>query len=178
MRFQIVPRIEGQHGGGNVEFAYLNEPQAALLIAFMRNSEIVVKFKVALVKGFYDMRAQLASKPAPQPVHPLPAPANLLYCFLEAAKILETPVHIAQIEAVKTVRIQTGTDFSNLLAHAPAQNDIKPDEEMLEPTELGKLFGINGKNMNLKLLELGLQERKDDSWIATDAGRSLCTKHA
>lgn len=48
--------------GSDTEFALLNEPQSALLIAFMRNSAIVVAFKVALVKGFYDMRAALADQ--------------------------------------------------------------------------------------------------------------------
>lgn len=57
--FEIQPRLHGQHGGGDVEYALLNEPQSSLLIAFMRNSAIVVAFKVALVKGFYDMRAEL-----------------------------------------------------------------------------------------------------------------------
>lgn len=39
------------------DVAFLNEPQSTLLITFMRNSEIVVKFKVALVKAFYELRA-------------------------------------------------------------------------------------------------------------------------
>lgn len=42
--------------GRRTEFAFLNEPQATLLITFMRNSEIVVRFKVELVKAFYEMR--------------------------------------------------------------------------------------------------------------------------
>lgn len=35
---------------------YLNEQQATLLIALMKNSEIVVRFKVALVKAFYELK--------------------------------------------------------------------------------------------------------------------------
>lgn len=42
------------------EFAYLNEQQATLLISMMRNSPKVVKFKIALVKAFYEMRQALA----------------------------------------------------------------------------------------------------------------------
>ena len=37
----------------------LNEPQATLLITFMKNSPVVRKFKVGLVKEFYRMREQL-----------------------------------------------------------------------------------------------------------------------
>lgn len=58
--------FEMRHGYNNceVEIANLNEPQSALLIAFMRNSEIVVKFKLALIKEFYRMRQELQSKQA------------------------------------------------------------------------------------------------------------------
>lgn len=35
---------------------YLNEQQATLLLTYLRNSEIVRKFKVALVKEFYEIR--------------------------------------------------------------------------------------------------------------------------
>ena len=48
-------------GGLPTEIAYLNEPQATLLITFLRNSEIVVRFKVALVKAFYELRDRLAA---------------------------------------------------------------------------------------------------------------------
>jgi phage regulator Rha-like protein len=37
----------------------LNEPQSTLLTTFMRNSTVVVRFKVELVKQFYDMRREL-----------------------------------------------------------------------------------------------------------------------
>ncbi len=41
---------------------YLNEQQATLLMTFLDNSEIVVKFKVELVKQFYHMRQILLEK--------------------------------------------------------------------------------------------------------------------
>jgi phage regulator Rha-like protein len=50
-------------GGLPTEFAYLNEPQSTLLITYMRNSEIVRRFKIALVKAFYELRN--AVLPAP-----------------------------------------------------------------------------------------------------------------
>lgn len=42
--------------GRPVVFAYLNEQQTTLLITFMRNSEIVINFKINLVKAFYKMK--------------------------------------------------------------------------------------------------------------------------
>lgn len=47
-------------GGGNpVRVALLNEQQSTLLMSFMRNTEQVIEFKVALVDGFFAMAEQL-----------------------------------------------------------------------------------------------------------------------
>lgn len=62
--FEIDP-FDTAGGIQTREVAFLNEPQATLLITFLRNSEIVVKFKVALVKAFYELRDRLAVSPAP-----------------------------------------------------------------------------------------------------------------
>lgn len=59
VRFEIRPRLKGQHGGGDVELALLNEPQATLLISMMRNTAIVVECKVRLVEEFFRMRDAL-----------------------------------------------------------------------------------------------------------------------
>lgn len=48
-----------KRGGHPVRTAVLNEPQSTLLMTFMRNTEQVVAFKVALVKAFYRMAQQL-----------------------------------------------------------------------------------------------------------------------
>lgn len=52
LAFQTRSRLQGKHGGSDVEYALLNEGQATLLITFMRNTEKVIDFKVALVKAF------------------------------------------------------------------------------------------------------------------------------
>ncbi len=41
------------------EVAILNEQQAYFLVTLMRNSEKVIKFKLALVKAFFEMREQI-----------------------------------------------------------------------------------------------------------------------
>ena len=43
------------------EIALLNEQQAYFLITLMRNSEKVIRFKIALVKAFFEMREKLYS---------------------------------------------------------------------------------------------------------------------
>lgn len=106
VRFEIRPRLEGQHGGADVEYATLNEPQASLLIAFMRNSEIVVEFKVALVKGFFDMRAALAA-PAPAELSRLELLQLAMQSEVErlalAGKIAADAPKVAFAEAIRAI---------------------------------------------------------------------------
>jgi len=59
VRFEIRPREPGRHGGGDAEYALLNEPQATLLITYMRNSPVVREFKKRLVREFFAMAEQL-----------------------------------------------------------------------------------------------------------------------
>lgn len=61
VRFEIRPRAVGQHGGGDTEYALLNEDQATLLITYMRNNDVVRRFKIELVRSFGDMRRRLAA---------------------------------------------------------------------------------------------------------------------
>lgn len=53
-----VMRKDGR-GGEQGEIALLNEQQATLLITYLKNTDIVRKFKIALVKAFYEMRDRL-----------------------------------------------------------------------------------------------------------------------
>ena len=62
VRFEIRPRLKGQHGGGDVEIVLLNEPQSTLLITMMRNTAIVVDCKVRLIEEFYRMRDPLSQQ--------------------------------------------------------------------------------------------------------------------
>ena len=52
LTFQIAPRKGNRHGGGNVEYAELNEDQATYLITLFRNNDVVRRFKIRLVKAF------------------------------------------------------------------------------------------------------------------------------
>ncbi|PHR86009.1 MAG: phage regulatory protein/antirepressor Ant [Blastopirellula sp.] len=52
--FQTRP-FETAGGTQTKEYATLNEPQATLLMTYMRNSEIVKRFKIRLVKAFYEL---------------------------------------------------------------------------------------------------------------------------
>lgn len=54
LRFQTAKPSD--QGGRPQKYALLSEPQATLLLTFMRNSEVVVRFKVGLVKAFFELR--------------------------------------------------------------------------------------------------------------------------
>lgn len=53
--FEIHVVTRPQGGGTPAEFAILNEPQATLLLTYMRNSEIVRAFKKKLVREFWEL---------------------------------------------------------------------------------------------------------------------------
>ena len=57
--FEMRPRIDGLHGGGDTQYAVLNEQQATFLMTLMRNSPKVISFKKSLVKAFFEARTLL-----------------------------------------------------------------------------------------------------------------------
>lgn len=71
--FEIRP-FETAGGVQNREVAILNEQQATLLLTYMRNNEIVKKFKKHLVKSFFEIRNMLRTQ---QPAIPQTLPEAL-----------------------------------------------------------------------------------------------------
>ena len=63
VRFEITPS-ETKGGVQDRKIYRLNEPQATLLITFMKNTDRVADFKVELVRQFYAMRAELTRRHA------------------------------------------------------------------------------------------------------------------
>ena len=76
------------------------------------------------------------------------------------------------------VEKDTGIDCSKLLLASPAMDNIVAQDEMLEPTDLGKKVGISGKAMNVFLGSIGWQAKIKKQWVATDTGVDHYTKHA
>jgi phage antirepressor YoqD-like protein len=152
--FQIQPRLSGQHGGGDAEYACLNEQQATLLLTYMRNNEIVRNFKKALVKAFYEMRQQM-------PV-PVAIPTSLSAALRLAADQAET------IEQQK----------SKLEAAAPAVEFV---EKYVDSTGLKsfrqvcKLLNVKENDFRTFLMERQIMYRLGGEWTPyahhVDAGR-------
>lgn len=59
LRFEIALPQKGSKGGRPKKIYRLNEPQATLLITFLKNTDTVADFKTELVRQFYAMRAEL-----------------------------------------------------------------------------------------------------------------------
>ena len=62
MRFEITLPPKGSKGGRPKKIYWLNEPQATLLITFLKNTDTVADFKTELVRQFYIMRAELMKR--------------------------------------------------------------------------------------------------------------------
>jgi hypothetical protein len=56
LSFEMTTVTNSAGAKNNQKTYYLNEQQATLLITFMRNSQKVIEFKIALVKAFYEMK--------------------------------------------------------------------------------------------------------------------------
>lgn len=79
------------YNNAKVRVAMLNEQQATLLMTFQRNTEQVRRFKVALVKAFYEMAKALAA-PA------LTGPELMATALIEAQATLQAKdKHIAEL---------------------------------------------------------------------------------
>ena len=61
---QVAFEMRAGYNNAQVRVALLNEPQATLLMSFQKNTAEVIAFKVALVKGFFEMAEQIKNAPA------------------------------------------------------------------------------------------------------------------
>ena len=115
--FETRPREAGKHGGGDVEYATLNEQQSTLLLTYMRNSDIVRGFKKRLVKAFWEM----VNRPQIDPMQVLNDPAamrGLLLGYTEKVIALEELVGALTPKAEGFDTIAGGDGLVNLMTGA------------------------------------------------------------
>ena len=103
--------------------------------------------------------------------------ADTLETMLRVANMLAVPLHMAQVEAVKYVRLTHSVDFTPMLTLAPAQSGVTHTDEMLEPTELGKHFGVSAIKVNRMLEAAGLQVKGATRWEATKDAEGMWSLH-
>jgi hypothetical protein len=133
-----------------------------------------------LFKHFFKQPEQPAQVTPVIELTPAERGARIVRADLEVAALFGTPLHIAQTEAVKDALRLTGHDFTPLLLAAPAQSQIREEEQMLEPTDLAVKLGIGarGAAVNSLLERSGWQYRNSDGvWTATSIGQAHCFRH-
>lgn len=108
-------------------------------------------------------------------------PAQVAHTFIKAeldmALLFGVPTHLAQVEAVKAAKMEIGYDASRFLLLAPAQSNIPTEEQRLEPTELGKVFGVSAVKMNRMLEAAGLQKKVGLNWEAVGDAKLHSSSH-
>jgi phage regulator Rha-like protein len=132
VRFEIEP-FETSGGIQSREIALLDEPQASLLLTYMRNTEIVRAFKKKLVREFWEM-VQHRNRTRPLLPEDLPGALRLAADLAEqkAVLALENQQQAAKIEALEHL--------------------FMPGET---PTQFAKrLNGVNSQQINAYLVEL------------------------
>ena len=166
VRFEIAPRAKGQHGGGDVQFAILNEQQSTFLLTLMRNTEIVVRFKVELVKEFYRLRKEGVAKR-----NTIANPTNATRAHLLVVSMMQkigVRKEMAMAVALQAIHEDTG------LTTEPYRLALPSVEEPanLNQTQLGELLGIKSRAVGDILRDAGLMI-KDESGnrVVTELGR-------
>lgn len=129
--FEMRP-FETAGGTQRREVAELDEPAAALLMTYLRNSPVVKDFKKRLVRDFYLMRAKLTAD-----AHPLVGPELVAAGLIEATKVIEQrDARIHQLEAKVTTDapkvsyVDTYVTDTDLLSFSTvaASNGVKESE--------------------------------------------------
>jgi anti-repressor protein len=149
VRFEIQSRKPGQHGGGDTEYAVLNEDQATLLIAYMRNSEIVRRFKITLVREFSNMRRGLAAPCIPNFADEIEAGE----AWLEAKKEARAQAARAAHEAEKVLQLEH--QVAELAPAAEALQRIASDTEHFCMTDAAKQLQMQPRKFTKMLLDKG-----------------------
>lgn len=107
------------------EVAILNEQQSTLLLTYMRNSDIVRRFKKALVKAFYELAAQRQRDPV-QVLNDPAAMRGLLLTYTEKVLELEGAVQALAPKAEALDRFATFAEGSMCITNAAKALQVQP----------------------------------------------------
>ena len=143
-----------------------------------KRRSVVIKRWLALEKGeAVPTAAQPVTPPVsiPEGMSEWGVEAITLKCVMDTFK---TPEHLVATEVTKRVYELDGPDIRHIVGDLPCAQKVLEEEIYLEPTELGKHFGLSAVKMNNRLGSLGLQEKKDKQWARTSIGKTMSVKHA
>lgn len=176
--FETRPRPDGQHGGGDVQVAILNEEHATLLLTYMRNSAIVRDFKKRLVREFWKLRRGGEVLDLSDPIAAIEAANTRSQQAIEIAKAERARAELAEAEAkVLTAAIErTAPLVAKAEAHTGSHSDIHRQEFAREVQAWGAKQNLTIKQADvLRFLgHIGLfirGERSDTGHATADAHR-------
>lgn len=152
--------LKTKGGDQQREIAILNEQQSTFLLTLMRNSEIVVRFKVELVKEFYRMRSSGLA------VVKTTSAAKIFPDYFRIAKLIGCDRNSAAISANQAVFKKTGENVLALLGYQAME--AEKQELVFNVSDL--VDGISGVRMNKMLEAAGLQHNENGRWIPDDKG--------
>ena len=122
---------------------------------------------------------QLPQQPMPAML-PTTAAKITLNDLQDIGKMLGTPAHIVNTEAVKYISNTMHLDLTPLLAGSTVMDNIPNEDKMLEVTEIAKILGpeVSGMVVNRVLKNMGYQVSVGNRWSATQLGKPISTQHA
>ena len=136
--FEIQKGAALPHGGNakSTEIAYLNEGQSIFLLTLMRNSEIVVRFKIALVKAFLELRAKVNGGPQQIPAHAADyavAAARSFNAMMRAGRAMGLPLATSAVRANDCALRRSGVDVMAEMGISVADLTAPPPEAKPDP---------------------------------------------
>lgn len=144
--FETSP-FETAGGMQQREIAILNEQQSTLLLTYMRNNDIVRKFKKRLVKEFYDL--------VRSPIDPM--------------KILSDPAAMRGLLLTYTEKVLSlESKVGELTPKAAALELISASNDALTFTEAAKILDVKRKDLFLRLQTERWIYRRNGSWLGYD----------
>ena len=174
--FENAP-FETAGGTQSREVAILNEQQSTLLLTYMRNNDVVRKFKKRLVKAFFEMRDSGVKNADPMQALSDPATMRgLLLSYSEKVLTLESTVkeQAPQVEAFKRLSVANG---SLCLTDAAKHIQIKP-KEMIQWMHAKSWIYRRTGNKNWvgyqNRLQQGLLEHKVTTVSRDDGTEKVC----
>ena len=130
------------------------------------------KYFIAMEKKAIKLLEEKRNAPE---VEPWVLRSNSVAAFLTS---FDAPKHLVVIECAKHVVQIGGPDLSASLKQLPCMDNLDDKDLYLEPTELGKHFGLTAVKMNRQLQDWGLQDRINGEWVLTKLGADIASNHA
>jgi phage regulator Rha-like protein len=174
LSFEMTPRKDRNSGGDQPKTYYLNEPQATLLLTFMRNNEIVIEFKVRLVKEFYRMRKEIKSKnQTPETAHQTQNETFDLSFYTQQSREMIELTQLINSQNSKTLYYLDNLSKSLNIKSPLELFKIDLSNYYFIPTELGNFINTTAVETNKILEAHGFQIRENGVWHLTEKGRDF-----